>query len=64
MASAVKVRNLSALTPKSADVMPTDGALADDTSVDGVLGDMFRLKVVSTGTYAGSTILSGRINVR
>ena len=62
--SAVKARNLSALTPKLTDVTPTDGALADDTSVDGVLGDRFRLKVVSTGTYGGSTVLSGRISAR
>jgi hypothetical protein len=63
-ASAVKVRNLSALTPKTTDVVPTDGTLADDTSVDGVLGDRFRLKIVSTGTYGGSTTLSGRLCAR
>lgn len=63
-ASANKARNLSALTPKTTDVTPSDGALADDTSVDGILGDRFRVKVVSTGTYAGSTVLSARINVR
>jgi hypothetical protein len=60
---AVKVRNLSALTPKTTDVVPTDGALADDSSVDGVLGDRFRVKAVTTGTYA-NTVLSSRINVR
>ena len=64
MASAVKARNISALTPKTADVVPTDGALADDTSVDGVLGDRFRLKIVSAGTYGGSTVLSGRLVAR
>jgi hypothetical protein len=63
-ASAVKARNLSALTPRTTDVTPTDGALADDTSVDGMLGDRFRLKVVSTGTYSGSTQLSGRLVAR
>lgn len=63
-ASAVKARNLSALTPKTTDVVPTDGALTDDTSVDGVLGDRFRLKIVSVGVYAGSTVLSARINAR
>jgi hypothetical protein len=57
-ASAVKARNLSALTAKTTDVTPSDAALTDDTSVDGVLGDRFRVKVVSVGTYAGSTILS------
>jgi hypothetical protein len=56
--------NFSALTPKTTQVTPTDGAIADDTAIDGILGDRFRLKVVSTGTYAGSTVLSGRINPR
>ena len=63
-ASAVKVRNLSSLVSKTTDVTPTDGALTDDTSVDGVIGDMFRFKVVSAGTYAGSTVLSCRAVVR
>jgi hypothetical protein len=56
--------NFSALTPKTTQVTPSDGSLSDDTAVDGILGDQFRLKVVSTGTYAGSTVLSGRICVR
>ena len=51
------VLNFSALTPKLTQVTPSDGAMADDTSVDGLLGDRFRVKVVSTGTYAGSTQL-------
>lgn len=57
-ASAVKARNLSALTPRTADIVPTDGALADDASIDGVLGDRVRAKIVSTGAYADSTLLS------
>ncbi|RWP31816.1 hypothetical protein [Mesorhizobium sp.] len=63
-ASETAVLNFSALTPKLTQVTPTDGALADDTAVDGVLGDRLRLKVVSTGTYAGSTVLSTRIHAR
>lgn len=51
-----KERNFSALTPTS-DITPTDGTLSDNTAVDGVLGDRFRVKLVSTGTYAGSTQL-------
>lgn len=62
--SEVAVENFSALTPKTTQVTPTDGTLADDTAIDGVLGDSFRLKVVSTGTYAGSTILTGGMVVR
>lgn len=57
------VLNFSALTPKG-QVTPTDGSLTDDTVVDGILGDRFRLKVVVTGTYGGSTILSARVNAR
>jgi len=56
--------NFSALTPKLTPVVPTDGALADDTAIDGVLGDRFRLKIVSTGTYAGSTLLGGGMVAR
>lgn len=58
------ILNLSALTPKLTEITPTDGALPDDTAVDGVLGDRLRLKIVSTGTYAASTVLSGRAVVR
>lgn len=58
------VLNFSALTPKTTQVVPSDGALTDDTAVDGILGDRVRLKVVSVGTYAGSTVLSGRICAR
>lgn len=58
--SAVKLRNFSSLTPKTSDVIPTDGALTDDTSVDGIVPDRVRVKVVSLGTYAGSTLLTCR----
>lgn len=56
--------NFSALTPKLTQVVPTDGGLADDTAIDGILGPWFRVKLVIVGTYAGSTVLSGRINAR
>lgn len=61
VASAVKVRNLSALTPKATDVTPTDATLTDDTSVDGILGDRFRVKVVSVGTYVSTTLTVGAV---
>lgn len=63
-ASAVKARNLSALTPKTSDVVPSDGGLTADTSVDGVLGDRFRIKLVSVGTYAGSTVVTASAVLR
>ena len=62
-ASEHQVVNLSGLTPKTTQVTPSDGALADDTCVDGILGDRLRLKAVSVGTYAG-TVLSARASVR
>jgi hypothetical protein len=62
-ASENAVLNFSALTPKT-QVTPADGALADDTVVDGVLGSQFRLKVVSVGVYAGSTTLTGTVQAR
>ena len=38
-------------------VVPTDGTLGDDAIVDGILGDTFRVKLTTTGTYAGGTTL-------
>lgn len=39
---------------------PTDGSLTPGTIVSGILGDQFRAKVISTGTYAGGTLVSVR----
>jgi hypothetical protein len=63
-ASETAVINLSGLTPKTTQVTPTDGSLTDDICVDGILGDRLRCKLVSTGTYAGSTVLSVRAACR
>lgn len=60
LASEHRVLNFSALTPKG-QTTPTDAAMADDTVLDGILGDRVRLRVVSTGTYGGSTLLTGRV---
>ena len=62
--SATKVLNLSGLTPKTSAATPSDGALTDDTALDGVLGDRWRAKITSVGTYAGSTTLSCRMMAR
>lgn len=35
----------------------TDGALTANTAINGFLGPIYRTKVTSTGTYAGSTTL-------
>jgi hypothetical protein len=63
-ASATKIINLSGLTPKTTAATPSDGAMTDDTCLDGVLGDRWRAKITSTGTYAGSTTLSVRMQAR
>jgi hypothetical protein len=57
-----KVLSVSGLTPRIAAA--TAGSLAADTALDGTLGDRLRATVVSTGTYAGSTVVSVRANVR
>jgi hypothetical protein len=36
---------------------PTDGTLADNTANQGLIGDRIRLKITTTGTYAGGTTL-------
>ena len=59
-----KVVNLSGLTPKTTAVVVTDGALGDDTCLGGFLGDRWRSKVTTIGTYAGSTSLSVRLVAR
>lgn len=59
-ANTKKVLNFSALTPV-APVDPTDGAMADNTRLDGILGDRVRLRVISTGTYAGNSLLAARM---
>ena len=56
--------NLSGLTPKTTGIVPTDGSLTDNTSLDGILGDRFRAKVTSVGTYATNTLLDVRMVAR
>lgn len=62
LASKVRLRRLK---PDGNELTPADGALADDTVAAGIaIGDRLRAKVVSTGTYAGSTLVSIRASVR
>ena len=56
-ASAKKTSAVSAFIALAAAVAVSDGALADDTIVNGLIGDLFRAKVVTTGTYAGGTTI-------
>lgn len=57
-----KVLTVSGLTPRLSAA--SAGSLSADTALDGTLGDRLRATVVSTGTYAGSTVVSVRANVR
>lgn len=60
-ASARFVYTLNSQTPVTTEYTPTDGALAANTAKDGILGPIYQVKLASTGTYAGSTML--RIDV-
>jgi hypothetical protein len=63
--------DLSPTSVISSDVAPaaqafagTDGALADNTVHNGAIGGLCRVKVITTGTYAGSTTLNVWITAR
>jgi len=47
--------NLSSATPVTTQYTPTDGSLAANTCKDGLLGNMYRAKYTTTGTYAANT---------
>jgi hypothetical protein len=53
-----KLSAVSADVAAAANVVPGSGALTDDTIVQGILGDRFRVIYTSSGTYAGGTTLS------
>src|SRR5262245_54921578 len=54
-------RKVSALAadraPASQAFTPSDGALTANTVIDGLIGDLWRCKLTTTGTYAGNTNL-------
>lgn len=64
LATLTKVVAVSAHVASAAPSTPTDGTLADNTKNDGLIGDRFRAKYVSTGTYAGGTALEVEIIVK
>jgi hypothetical protein len=55
--TASRAYNLTAAAVTSI-ATPSDGTLADNTAVNGLLGEQFRVKLTTTGTYAGSTTLA------
>ena len=55
--SATKVAALGQPTFGTANFAPSDGALADNTIAAIPVGSLMRYKLISTGTYAGTTTL-------
>src|SRR5258708_21221034 len=55
LASAKVVAAVSSTTSMTVPATANDGALAANTVVPGMVGSWWRVKVVSTGTYAGGT---------
>jgi hypothetical protein len=55
-AAATKVYNLNSQTPVTTAVAPTDGTMTANTSQDGILGPIYRVKYKSSGTYAATTL--------
>jgi hypothetical protein len=52
------VVNLSSGTAVTTAVTPSDGNMSSNTSQDGIIGSLLRVKYKSSGTYAGGTNLS------
>ena len=58
------VTKVSAVRPYialAANVTPTDGAVSDNTILDGLIGDRLRVKTVVVGTYSGTSTLNVNI---
>ncbi len=63
-ATAQKVAQVNNFVAQVNVVTPTDGTLADNTIVNGILGSLLRVKLTTTGTYAGGTTLKIQAQVR
>lgn len=46
-----------------ADHVETDGSLADDTAVSGIIGSHVRARIVTTGTYTGTSTIDVYLRV-
>lgn len=55
--SGCSIFNPSTTAGVIAPITPTDGSLTANTAIDGVLGNLWRVKYTTTGTYAGNTTL-------
>ena len=55
--NAIRLYNLSSSTPVTSIATPTNGSLASNTAVDGLLGPMYQLQVKSGSTpYVGASL--------
>ena len=57
-ASLTKFQKVSVNLALAANQAASDAALADNTVLDGLLGDELRVKYTTTGTYAGGTTIA------
>ncbi len=63
--TASKVSALSTgIAPAAQAFTPSDAALADNTVVNGVIGDRVRVKLVSVGTYGGNTRIACWMSIK
>lgn len=62
--AALKKVGAVSLSVVAAVTTPTDGTLADNTVVNGILGDRLRVKTITAGTYAGLTSLQTWVTLR
>lgn len=61
-AAGTKVSSVTSdVAPASQGLTPGDGALTDNTIIQGVIGSRIRAKVVTTGTYSGATSIDVRV---
>jgi hypothetical protein len=59
-ASGTELINLSGLDKLTTPTAPTNQTLANNTMLDGPIGDRLQAVVVTTGTYSGNTLVSVR----
>lgn len=60
-ASMKRIVNLTTASAVTTPATPTDGSLTANTVVNGILGNRFRVKYTTTGTYATSTSIAVHI---
>ena len=63
-ASATNIVNVSGLTAVTTPTAITDGSIANNTVQQGILGDRYRVKITSVGTYGAGTTLAVNVQAR